>query len=176
MSRSTLLAPLVAAVSLLLSAQAPPPVAPVPEAMLRVAPMVGPWAGEGWIRRGPGEPDRFKGTEVVEARLGGHVLVVEGRHHDPKDGRLVHHALGILSFDPAKGAYRFRSHLANGLSGDYPAEWKEGAFTWSMEIPRVGLARYTLRIQDNTWEEVGEMLREGTWVKFFELRMKRQPH
>lgn len=174
MNRSTLLAPAMALIGLLLNAQPPPPVAPVPEAMLRVGPMAGRWAGEGWIRRGPGEPDRFKGTETVEARLGGQVLVVEGRHLDPKDGRLVHHALGILSYDSAKGAYRFRSHLANGLSGDYQAEWKDGAFVWSMDIPRVGTTRYTIRIKDNLWEESGEMQREGAWIKFFEMRMQRQ--
>jgi len=174
MTRPTLLAPAFAAFSLLLSAQAPAPSAPVPEAMLRLAPLAGHWAGDGWIRRGPGEPARFKGTETVEARLGGHVFVVEGRHLDPTDGRLIHHALGILSYDPAKGSYRFRSHLANGLSGDYQAEWKEGALVWSMDIPRVGTARYTIRIKDSLWEESGEMQREGAWIKFFEMRMKRQ--
>jgi hypothetical protein len=136
--------------------------------------MIGHWAGEGWIRRGPGEPQRFKGTETVESRLGGHVLVVEGRHLDPKDGREVHHAFAVISYDPAQSAYRFRSHLANGLSGDHQAEWKEGAFVWSMEVPRVGTMRYTIRIKGNVWDEVGEMQREGVWHPFFEMHMKRQ--
>ncbi len=157
-----------------LSAQAPPPTAPVPEAMLRVSPMAGRWVGEGWIRRGPGEPERFKGIETVESRLGGHVLVVEGRHLDPKDGRLVHHAFGVITYDTARAAYRFRSHLANGLSGDYQAEWKEGAFVWTLELPRVGTMRYTIRIKDGLWDEIGEMQREGLWNKIFEMRMKRQ--
>lgn len=164
---------LVFAVSLL-SAQAPPPVAPAPEAMVRLAPMAGRWAGEGWIRRGPGEPERFKGSETVEARLGGHVLVVEGRHVDAKDGHLVHQAFAVISFDPASGAYRFRSHLANGWGGDYRGEWKDGAFVWFMEMPRMGALRYTIRIQAGVWEEVGELEREGAWSKFFEMRMKRQ--
>lgn len=174
MARCAFLAPAMALIGPLLLAQAPPPVAPVPEAMLRVGPMAGRWAGEGWIRRGPGEPERFKGTETVESRLGGHVLVVEGRHLDPKDGRLVHHAFATITYDTAKAAYRFRSHLANGLSGDHPAEWKEGAFIWSMELPRVGTMRYTIRIKDGLWDEIGEMQREGVWNKFFEMRMKRQ--
>ena len=157
-----------------LAAQAPPPTAPVSEAMGRLAPMAGRWAGEGWIRRGPGEPERFQGTETVEARLGGHVLLVEGRHLDAKDGRLVHHAFAVLSHDAARGVYRFRSHLANGLGGDYAGEWKDGAFVWTMALPRGGTARYTIRIQGDAWDEVGEMERQGAWVRFFEMRMKRQ--
>ena len=158
----------------LLSAQAPPPVAPAPEAMLRLAPMAGRWSGEGWIRRGPGEPETFKGTETVESRLGGHILLVEGKHQDAKDGHLVHHAFGVISFDAALGAYRFRSHLGNGRSGDYQGAWKDGAFVWSMDIPRAGTFRYTIRIQAGLWEEVGEMSREGgPWAKVFEMRMKR---
>ncbi len=174
MIRSTICVPGLILVGGLLDAQAPPTVAPVPEAMLRMGPMAGRWSGEGWIRRGPGEPERFKGTETVEPRLGGQVLVVEGRHQDVKDGRLIHHAFAVLSYDSVKATYRFRSHLANGMSGDYQAEWKDGAFVWSMEIPRVGTTRYTIRIKDGLWEEVGEMQREGTWIKFFDMRMKRQ--
>lgn len=155
----------------LLSAQTPAPV--IPEAMARLAPMVGTWAGEGWIRRGPGEPQRFKGQEVVEARLDGRVLLVEGRHLDAKDSRPVHHAFAVISQDEAAGGYHFRSHLADGRSGDYRAEWKDGAFVWYMEIPHTGRMRYTIRIEGRTWKEVGEMEREGRWFPFFGMEMTR---
>ncbi|MBK7294706.1 MAG: hypothetical protein IPI84_13250 [Holophagaceae bacterium] len=141
--------------------------------MVRLAPMAGRWAGEGWVRMGPGEPERFKGTETVASQLGGHILVVEGKHMAATDGRLVHHAYAVISHDAVAGTYRFRSHLANGRGGDYKGEWKDEAFVWSMEVPRLGTLRYTIRFQAGVWDEIGEMQREGAWVKFFEMHMKR---
>ena len=158
---------------MLLGAQAPPPATEAPEAMKRLAPMVGTWSGEGWIRRGPGEPQRFKGQETVEAKVGGHVLAIEGRHLDGQDGRVVHNAFAVLSYDATAGTYRFRSHLANGMAGDYSGEWKDGAFIWSMEIPQRGRMRYTIRIEGDAWTEVGEMERGGAWVPFFGMKMRR---
>ena len=163
---------LLLAIPTLLSAQAPPPAPGVPEAMLRLAPLVGTWTGEGWIRRGPGEPQRFKGKEVVEARLDGRVLLVEGRHLDAKDGHPVHQAFAVISQDEA-GGYHFRSHLADGRSGDYRAEWRDGAFVWYMEIPQAGRMRYTIRIEGSRWKEIGEMERDGKWLPFFGMEMTR---
>lgn len=155
-------------------AQAPPPVAEVPEGMKRLAPWVGTWSGEGWMRFGPGEPEKFRSVETVETRLGGHVLVIEGRHHKIGSDALVHHAFGVVSLDAASGSYRFRSHLANGRSGDYAAEWKDGAFQWVLEIPGRGKQRFTIRISGQTWDETGEMERNGNWVPFFGMHLKRQ--
>ena len=155
----------------LLAAQVPRPA--LPEAMARLAPMVGTWTGEGWIRRGPGEPQRFKGREVVEARLDGRVLLVEGRHLDAQDGHPVHHAFAVISMDGTTGGYHFSSHLGDGRSGDYRAEWREGAFIWFMEIPQAGRMRYTIRIEGNHWKELGELEREGKWVPFFGMEMTR---
>lgn len=157
--------------SVLLGAQAPAP--KVPGAMVRLAPMVGTWSGEGWIRRGPGEPQRFRGQEVVEARLEGRVLLVEGRHLDARDGHPVHHAFAVISENSATGGYHFRSHLADGRSGDYLGEWREGAFVWFMDLPQGGRARYTIHIDGNTWKEVGEVERAGKWIPFFGMDMTR---
>src|SRR5690349_17745137 len=88
-------------------AQAPDASAPTKAAIAKLDFMVGRWQGEAWQQRGP-ERVQTKMTEVVEKKLGGAVLLVEGRGVVPVAGaedRVVHHALGVISFDAASGKY-----------------------------------------------------------------------
>ena len=121
------------------------------KAMRQVQFLVGTWAGEGWIRMGP-QRQTFQGTETVEKRLGGAVLLIEGEHKAPMPGVdapvTVHHALAVLSWDQQARHYRFQSWLADGRSGDYEASVENGTFRWSMSHPERGRMRYTIRIDD----------------------------
>ena len=138
-----------------------------------VAGMVGTWTGEGWIRMGPGEPIPFDSKETVESRLGGQALVVEGEHHAKSDGRLVHHAVALLSHDAEAGVYRFRTHVAGRGPGDFEGRVEDGAFVWG-GAAGPGKMRYTIRIDGDTWHEVGEFSRDGeTWNSFFQMDLKR---
>jgi hypothetical protein len=138
-----------------------------------VAGMVGTWTGEGWIRMGPGEPIPFDSKETVESRLGGEALVVEGEHHAKADGRLVHHALALLSHDAEAGVYRFRTQVAGRGPGDFEGRVEDGAFVWGGAMGP-GQMRYTIRIEGDAWSEVGEFSRDGeTWNQFFEMNLKR---
>jgi hypothetical protein len=143
------------------------------EAMKAVAVMEGRWEGGGWMRMGPGEPERSVGEETVESRLDGRVLVIEGKHWTPDRSRVVHHAFAVLSYDAAKKEYRFSTHLANGRSGDYPLRVEDGAIIWEMDSPG-GRIRYTIRIEGDRWHEVGHIERQGQWSQFFEMDLRRK--
>jgi hypothetical protein len=156
------------------------PVQPAPaslDSMRALSFLEGAWEGEGWIRMGPGEPTRFTSKETVESRLGGRILTVEGLHHASADpSRVVHHAFAVVSHNAAAARYRFQTHLADGRGGDYPGELKDGAFVWGMEHPMAGRIRYTIRVREGRWHEVGESSRdEGkTWTQFFEMTLARK--
>ena len=143
-------------------------------AMQKLSFWEGRWEGEGWMRRGPDAPSRFRSLELVEARLNGRVMLVEGLHHAATNpDELVHHALGVVSFDPESGAYRFRTHLSSGQSGDFGMRLEDGAVVWGMETPR-GKIRYTILVQDAEWHEVGHLSPDGeTWSQFFQMDLKR---
>jgi hypothetical protein len=144
------------------------------EAMHAIASFEGRWEGEGWARMGPTEPVPFTSTEVVESRLEGRVLIVEGLHYGKESGEVVHHALATISWDSRAGKYRFRSHLASGRSGDHEAELLDGKFVWGMEIPDRGRIRYTITIEDDTWHEIGEFSADGVeWHQTFQMDLKR---
>ncbi len=144
------------------------------EAMTRLASMVGQWQGTGWMRRGPGEPRHTSSLETVESRLGGRLLLVEGLHHSKNDpSQVVHHAFGVISYDPENGRYRFRTHLTNGQSGDHEMRLEGQDILWFLDTPR-GKIRYTIRIQDGEWHETGEFSADGeSWQEFFGMDLER---
>lgn len=151
------------------------------EAMKSFLPAVGHWRGEGWMQMGPGEPQRSVSEETVEMRLDGLVLVIEGLHHaklpDGSAGKVVHHALAIVSADSADpaGGYRFSTFLADGRAADARGAWENGKFVWAPPAPPGRKIRYVVdwSIADR-WSEIGEMSTDGTtWTKFFEMNLSR---
>ena len=126
---------------------------------------------------GPEGPQEFRSRETVESRLGGLVLVIEGIHESTEEGageEPVHHAVAFLSWDTAKNAYRFSSHLSNGRSGDFDARFEGDSFVWGMDVPGRTI-RYTITLDDEErWTEIGEMSTDGEiWRQFFQMTLTR---
>lgn len=157
-------------------AQAPDPAA-AQRAIARLDFMVGKWRGPAWQQRGA-ERVQTQMFEVVERKLGGAVLLVEGRGTVAVPGgeeRVVHHALGVISFDPASGKYTLRSWLATGQSGDFEVTLVDNGVQWTREVPG-GRVRNTARYTGDEWHEIGEFSRDGTtWTQIMEIRLKREP-
>jgi hypothetical protein len=140
--------------------------------------MIGSWRGDAWQMQGPGNRVETRMHEVVTLGPGGAVLLVEGKGEIPgeggSDGRVVHHAFGIISFDPGRNSYTLRSYLANGMLGDFDLVPVEGGVMWSREVPG-GRIRYTAKYGNGEWHEIGEFSRDGTtWSKMMEMRLKKQ--
>lgn len=144
------------------------------EAMEALPDLEGRWRGGGWMRRGPQEPQHFVSEEIVESKLGGQILLIEGIHHAQEDpSREMFHAFALLSYDPEADCYRFRSHTGEGQDSEFEARIEDGAFVWGHEA-RGGRIRYVIRIQEDRWEEVGEFSSDGeTWRQFFEMKLDR---
>lgn len=166
----------VSLVSVPLSAQAPDPAA-AQAAIARLDFMVGRWRGQAWQQRG-NERVQTEMLEVVEKKLGGAVLLVEGRGTVAVPGaeeRVVHHALGVISYDPQSRTYTLRSYLATGQSGDFTVSLVDGGVSWTREVPG-GRIRNTARYTRDEWHEVGEFSRDGTsWMQVMELKLRREP-
>lgn len=172
------------AVAFVLVAAAAPAASQAPDgsanraAIDRLEFMVGRWKGEAWMLRGA-ERVQTVMTETVERRLGGTVLLVEGQGSVPAEGgnpaRIVHHALGIISFDPQTKGYTLRSHIASGQAGDFALSLVDGGVSWSRQVPG-GQVRNTARYANGEWHEVGEFSRDGqTWMQVMEMRLRRVP-
>src|SRR5687768_1579949 len=86
------------------------------EAMKKLDFLVGNWEGEGWMLY-PGGREVFKGTETVQKKLQGKAILIEGKFVDPKDGRVVHETLAILTYSEPAKKYVFQTYLFNRPGG-----------------------------------------------------------
>ena len=141
------------------------------EAMKQFEVMDGLWRGNAWIMLPSGEKHQMTQTERVGSFLDGGVKVIEGLGYEP-DGSVGFNALGIISYDPASQQYTLRTY-ARGQVGDFVVTPVEGGLQW--EIPAGPMTiRYTARIGDGTWHEIGERIAPGgDVIRFSELNLER---
>src|SRR3954465_4448796 len=106
--------PGVAVLLLMVAAGSSPGQPPAPaaqrDAMKKLDFLVGEWKGEGWMEFAPGQKRTFKGTEVVQSKLDGLLLAIEGLHRGrvgDKEEVVVHNAFGLVSYDDKAKRYRF---------------------------------------------------------------------
>ena len=156
------------------SAQRPGAGAAVDSAMAPLAWLVGEWEGTGTMQTRTGS-EVAAVREKVEGRLGGRVLIMEGIGREPAangNGRVVHHAFGVLSYDPEKRQHIFRAFRDGGVV-EAETSLVDGVFTWEIAIPN-GRSRYRIQRDGEEWLETGEYSLDGTtWRKFFEMRLRR---
>jgi hypothetical protein len=140
------------------------------EAMARLKWMDGAWRGPAVTQTARGER-RVMQTERIGPLLGGTIKVIEGRGF--ADGRNIgFNAFGVVSYDPFKQAYEFRSY-AQGYAGTFPFEVTPTGYAWSTPAAG-GTVRYTATIKGDSWNEVGDLIAEGKApVRIFEMNLKR---
>jgi hypothetical protein len=141
--------------------------------------LVGHWKGDGWMEFAPGQRRTFKGTEVVQSKLDGLLLAVEGLHFgqagDKGKDVVVHNAFGLVSYDDNAKRYRFQAFTSRGNYEDTEAKVTEGQLVWGMKVSPFGDVRYTMKLDEKgRWFEVGEVSQDGkAWRKFFEMTLER---
>ena len=141
--------------------------------------LIGEWKGEGWTEFVPGQRRTSPITEIVQPKLGGVILLVEGlaktKVPDKQEEVVVHNALGVISYDASAKLYRVRSYLADGRSTDAEARFVEKGFQWGFQAPQGMSIRYTVKLTDKgEWSETGEMSRDGqTWRQFHGMILER---
>jgi len=154
-------------------AQMPKPQTDSVAAKLALLPIqAGEWVGRGWIKMGP-EKHEFEQHEKITTYLDGSVLQIEGT--GTQDGKVIHKAMAIVSYDVASGQYKFRSfkdgYILDAECGLNP----DGSFYWNMKNPR-GLIQYIIRLKDGKWQETGSFSFDNgqNWMPFFEMTLTKK--
>ena len=161
------------------SGQAPTPPAAQLDAMKRFDLWVGEWKGSGWVSSGAGQRHEISMDEKVQRRVGGTVLLVEGRGTRKTDGGgvvVTHEALALLYYDDRAGRYHWNAHDLRGGAIAVEPKLVDGGFEWGFRAEERGVTvRFTIRFDEKRWHEVGEMSADGkTWNKFLEMTLERQ--
>lgn len=128
--------------------------------------MLGRWEGTGWMMGMDGERHLFDQTEYIQFKVDSTLLLIEGRGRS--QGKTIHHALAVVSYDKQARNYIFQSYLSDGRNGSFEAELIGDKFYW---YPNE-MIRYVIGLNDQgKWNEVGQMKRNDTWFQFFEMTL-----
>lgn len=140
--------------------------------MQKLDSIIGEWEGDGWTQMGA-QRSKFRGFERVQKKIGGMALLVEGKFSDAQ-GNTVHETLAVLSYDPKKSGYVFKTYLADGNTSETNFQIVPNGWRWELDTPQ-GKMRYTTEMTADTWLEIGEISPDGDkWTKFFEMKLNRK--
>jgi hypothetical protein len=143
------------------------------EQMKKLAIWTGRWTGTSTSQM-QGKTESGTVEESIEWKVDGQALLINGLGKN-KEGKIVHEALGVLSFDSKDNKYRLRTWLRDGRNAD---AWflvlAENSFQWGFDVP-TGKIRYNIQLTQTTWVESGEYSSDGTqWFPFFQMQLARQ--
>jgi hypothetical protein len=146
-------------------------------AMDRLAPLAGAWQGEGQVNF-PAVA-QVHHTEQVGRDIDGLVLTLRGAAYAnaERTGDPVFQAFGFISYNDARDIYEIRS-FAMGHAVTATGEFlPSGEFRWGFAPGGPVQIRYTIRFDETTWSEVGEMSYDNgaNWQQTISMNLRRVP-
>jgi len=153
-------------VLLLAMAQLPrvPDLAAQREAMKKLDFLVGKWAGEAYLLRGPSELVELHQTEEAQYRLSGLIMVIEGVGRVGSGGQPVLQAFGVISYDDDNATYRLRAFNDGRFLETQLKLLEQGrGMTWGFALGEIR-TNSVLRINER-----------GEWTELAEISIGSQP-
>lgn len=148
MKKSLLFFMILMSFSLISIAQAPDYSEAVGEKMSPFTSWLGKWVGVGTMQTQQG-PSSTTVEEIIEMKLGGTAILINGLgkvNANTENERVVHNALGILSYNIQEQRYTFHSWLGTGVSSE---AWFEivdtNRYQWGLDTPQQKI-RYTITL------------------------------
>ena len=145
-------------------------------AMKKLEFMVGKWAGEAHLLRGPGDPVLLIQTEEAQYKLDGLILLIEGVGRTKADGKAALQALGIVSYDDESGTYRMRAfNDGRFLETELKLLDNDKGITWGFALRQIRTTSVMRITEKGDWTELTEIT-IGTELpkKYMELTVTRQ--
>jgi hypothetical protein len=120
--------------------------------------LVGKWAGEARLLRGPAESVELFQTEEACYKLDGLILVIEGVGRTKSGSQLVLQAFAIISYDDESTTYRMRAFNDGRFLETQVKLVEEGkGMTWGFVLGDIR-TNSVLRINENgEWMELAEI-------------------
>lgn len=126
--------------------------------------LIGKWAGEARLFRGPGEPLVLIQTEQAQYKLDGLLLVIEGVGRTKADGKLALQAFGIVSYSDESGTYRMRAfNDGRFLETEVKLVENGKGIVWGFALGQIRTSS-VMRITD-----------EGDWTELTEIAIGSEP-
>lgn len=123
-------------------------------AMSKLAFLRGRWSGPATVVVGHGQTLHLTQTENVQYKLGGLVLLVEGKGTNPQ-GKAVFSALATVAYDDASHSYRFRAYN-EGHYLDAALSVVPDGFSWAFTAGPAHVTNTMHLTPSGEWHEVTE--------------------
>lgn len=137
--------------------------------------MQGQWAGPAWSQRGASERINIHQAENVYTKLGGQLLVIDGKGTDPVSGEAIFEAFGVISAREGSDEYQFSAYTMEGNHALAQARFEDDKLVWWFETPNGATIRYEILIIQDTWTENGYYLpNDSTRYHIFHMELQRQ--
>jgi hypothetical protein len=144
-------------------------------AMKKLDFLIGKWAGEARVLRGPGISVEMIQTEEAQYKLDGLVLLIEGVGSAKSDGKPALQALGMVSFDDETETYRMRAFNDGRFLETEVMLLDTNGISWGFALGEIRTSS-VLRINERgDWTELGELtIGSQSPIRFMELTVSRQ--
>ena len=145
-------------------------------AMKRLSFLIGRWAGDARILRGPGETVELNQQEEAQYKLDGLILTIEGIGRRKSDGKPALQALGFVSYDDNSGRYIMRAfNDGRYLETELKLADDGRGIMWGFAVGEIKTSS-TLRLnEEGDWTELTEItIGAQPPRKFMELRVTRE--
>jgi hypothetical protein len=134
------------------------------EAMKKLGFLVGKWAGEARLLRGPTASVELLQTEEAQYKLDGLIVVIEGVGRTKSDGQPLLQALGIVSYDDESRTYHLRAfNDGRFLETEMKLLESSKGLTWGFALGE---------IRTNSVLQINE---RGEWTELAEISIGSQP-
>ena len=144
------------------------------EAMKKLDFLAGKWSGPASVSQGPGDPMKLTQSELVQFKMDGLVMLVEGTGRDTA-GKIVFQALATISYDQATSSYRFRAYN-NGHYLDTELKVTSKGFEWGYTAGPLKVNNVMRINEKGEWAEVTESAYGATSPrKSVDMLLQRQP-
>lgn len=143
--------------------------------MKRLSHWVGAWKGQGWqMDQATRQRINFTVEEIVESKLDGMVILVEGKGKSGESNFLGHHAIGMIYYNLDQKTYELKSITQEGNMTLAKARIADnGDFIWGFDVPG-GKIQFTITLTEDTWVEKGAFSMDGsTWYPVMEMTLKK---
>ncbi len=149
------------------------------QAMKKLDLWVGQWKGSGWAISETGQRFNFNLIETVQRKVGGTVLLVEGRgtrKANNGDEVTTHDGITLVYYNSKAQQYLWNGHEQARKPINAELKPVDGGMEWFFKIEDRGATiRFTIKLSAKRWYEVGEISLDGkTWNKLMEVTLERQ--
>lgn len=146
------------------------------QAMKKLDFLIGKWAGEARLLRGPAESVELLQTEEAQYKLDGLIVMIEGVGRTKSGGQPLLQALGIISYDDERGTYHLRAFNDGRFLESQVKLSDEGqGMTWGFALGEI-TTNSVLRINERgEWTEIAEIsIGPQPPKKLLELTVRKQ--